>query len=331
MVNNLKLNKPFFILAPMDDVTDSVFRSVIASLASADLYFSEFVNVDGLNSPGRSRLLKKLYFTPAEKPLFAQLWGKDPENFYQIARQIADGTMADELGLPKPFNFSGVDLNMGCPKKQEVMSGTCSALINNRPLAKEIIEATKAGLAGKLPLSVKTRTGFNDVDFSWLEFLLNQSLFMLTVHGRTRLQQSKVPANWQHIKQARLLRDKLAPKTLIVGNGDVLNYSHGVKLATQSALDGIMIGRGIFNDPYAFSKDSPWLNMTKKKRLKLYLSHALLFQSTWKNNERPIYSLNKFCKVYVSGFNGAKELREVLMNQTDINSLINTLKELINN
>jgi tRNA-dihydrouridine synthase len=129
----------------MDDVTDTVFRTMVADMAAPDLFFTEFVNVDGLQSAGRPRLLKKLQFTKAEKPLIAQLWGAEPENFYKTAKQIADGTFAKELGLPEGVNFNGVDLNMGCPEKSAVKHGTCSALINDRPKAKEIIEATEKG------------------------------------------------------------------------------------------------------------------------------------------------------------------------------------------
>src|SRR5262249_49961046 len=148
---------------------------IINECAPADLYFTEFVNVDGLQSPGRGKLLKKLRFSANEGPLIAQLWGLKPENFEKTAREIADGTIAKELGLPKGVNYVGIDLNMGCPAKSEVQNGACSALIKNRPLAKKIIEATKRG-AGNMPVSVKTRLGFDEVDLSWHEFLLSFDL-----------------------------------------------------------------------------------------------------------------------------------------------------------
>ena len=158
------LPKPFLVLAPMDDVTDTVFRQIVASTAPPDLYFTEFVNVDGLQSPGRSKLLKKLRFAATEQPLIVQIWGKDPENFKKTAQEIADGTFVREMSLPQEYKFAGLDLNMGCPEKTAVKHGTCCALMNDRELAGEIIEASREGLAGRLPLSVKTRTGFNSVD-----------------------------------------------------------------------------------------------------------------------------------------------------------------------
>jgi tRNA-dihydrouridine synthase len=321
------LPKPFFVLAPMDDVTDTVFRRIVGECAPPDLYFTEFTNVDGLQSAGRPRLLKKLRFTAAEQPLIAQIWGKEPENFYKTAREIADGSLARELGLPEGVNFAGVDLNMGCPEKTAVKHGTCSALINDRPLAHGIIEATRKGLDGKLPLSVKTRTGFNTVDLSWIEFLLGHGLDMLAVHGRTRKQMSDVPADWDVIGQARELRDKLAPGTLIVGNGDVMSREQGAALAEQHGLDGIMIGRGIFHDPFAFTPRSTWESYDPARRIDLYMKHVSLFAGTWKHRERNIKTLNRFCKVYINGFDGAKELRERLMAAGNTGELLALMDE----
>jgi tRNA-dihydrouridine synthase len=319
------LPQPFFVLAPMDDVTDTVFRRVIASTAAPDLYFTEFVNVDGLQSPGRPKLFKKLQFTSAEQPLIVQIWGKDPENYRKTAEQIADGSLAYELGLPEGFNFAGVDINMGCPEKNVVRNGTCSGLINDRPKAKEIINAAQEGLAGRLPLSVKTRVGFNDIDMTWIEFLLQQNLAMLSVHGRTRKQMSKVPANWDLIGEAREIRDRMGIDTLIVGNGDVLSRQQGEAYIQQYGLDGIMIGRGIFHDPYVFAEQSPWESKTPLERLELYRRQVELFAKTWQNRERSVKTLNRFCKVYVNNFEGAKELREQLMAATDTDELLRLL------
>ncbi len=319
---NISADGPFFVLAPMDDVTDAVFRQVVADCAAPDLFFTEFVNVDGLQSRGREKLLPKVRFTVKDQPLIVQIWGKNPENFYKTCVQVADGSMAREVGLPEGVNFAGVDLNMGCPAKSEVQNGTCSALIipTNRGLAVEIIDASREGLeAGKgqspasLPLSTKTRLGYNEVDYTWHEMLLSKKLNMLTVHGRTKKQMSKVPAEWEKIEEVRKLRDQISPATLIVGNGDVLSRSQGEELASKHGLDGIMIGRGIFHDPYVFAKDTPWESIERKDRIALFRKHVQLFADTWQNNERRMVTLNKFCKIYINGFDGAKEMREKLM------------------
>jgi tRNA-dihydrouridine synthase len=325
----MNLPKPFFVLAPMDDVTDTVFRQIVQSNAPADLYVTEFVNVDGLVSPGRPKLMKKLRFSANEGPLVAQLWGLKPENFEIIARQIADGTIAREIAelneQSGPLqNFVGIDLNMGCPAKSEVQNGACSALIKNRPLAQQIIEATKRG-AGNMPVSVKTRLGFSEVDLTWHEFLLGFNLTMLTIHGRTRKEMSKVPAHWDLIGEIAKIRDQVAKNTLIIGNGDVMTKAQGRELAKRYNIDGIMIGRGIFNDPYLFADNSPWESINRAQRIELYRKHVELFAKTWTNRERPIHTLNKFCKVYINGFDGAKELRENLMAADSTSALLSVL------
>jgi tRNA-dihydrouridine synthase len=311
-----KLPKPFFVLAPMDDVTDTVFRQVVQSTHAPDLFYTEFVNVDGLQSPGRPNLLKKTRFVEAEKSLILQLWGLKPENFRKTAQQVADGSLAKELGLPDGCNFIGIDLNMGCPAKGEVKNGACSALMMNRPLAEEIIKATQEGARSggqDISVSVKTRLGFHTIDHTWAEFLLSQKLNMLTIHGRTKKEMSKVPAHWDEIGKVRELRDALAPDTLIVGNGDVVDHAEGVALAKKYGLDGIMIGRGVFHDPFVFAEQSNWEQVSRADRIELYRQHVSLFAQTWLHNERPIHTLNKFCKIYINGFDGAKELREHLM------------------
>jgi tRNA-dihydrouridine synthase len=296
-----ELPRPFLVLAPMDDVTDSVFRQIVAGCAKPDLFFTEFVNVDGLQSAGREHLLHKLKLTDKEKPVIAQLWGLKPENFYKTAKELAG------------MGYSGVDINMGCPVKTVIKNGACAALINNRPLAGEIIDAAKEG-AGSLPVSVKTRVGFTTVDMGWVEFLLSKKILdLLSIHGRTARQLSKVPADWDLIGQARQLRDSLSPSTLIAGNGDVLDRRQGQELAAKYKLDGIMIGRGVFHDPFVFADHSPWQEWSKDQKLELFAKHIRLYIDTYKDSERRFEALRKFCKVYINGYDGAAELRAQFM------------------
>jgi tRNA-dihydrouridine synthase len=299
----------------MDDVTDTVFRQVIADCSPPDLFMTEFTNTDGLQSPGRPRVQTKLKHTDKEQPLIAQIWGANPDNYRLTAKQIVEGQFG---------KFVGIDINMGCPVKDIVKNGSCSALINDPELAARIIQATKEGAEGKLPVSVKTRLGYNEVDLSWHEFLLNQGLDMLTVHGRTKKEMSKVPANWDLIGEVRKLRDKISPSTLIVGNGDVGSYDQAMELAKKYKLDGIMIGRGIFSDPFVFSKDSPWSNYSPKQKLELYKTHVKLFDKTW-SNTKPVQILNKFCKIYVNNFDGSAEIRKQLMAARSLSELLDIL------
>ncbi len=312
-----ELPQPFFVLAPMDDVTDTVFRQVIAGTAEPDLYFTEFVNVEALASPGREKTLPRLRVdNKKEHPIIAQIWGKDPENFYKAAQDVI------EMG------YDGVDLNFGCPDKNVVRNGTCSAFIlpENRARAVEIIQATREG-APALPISAKTRLGFSTVDLTWHELLFQQKLNALSIHGRTKAQMSKVPADWGKIGEIRALRDKISPATKIVGNGDVMTRTQGLELAKTHKLDGIMIGRGVFDDPFVFSEKSPWQTQTRQQRIGLYRRHVELFADTWQNNERKIVTLNKFCKIYIQGFDGAKELREKLMAARSADELLMLLKQ----
>ncbi len=311
-----KLPKPFFVLAPMDDVTDTVFRQIIAETAPPDLFFTEFVNVEALNSPGREKTLPRLRLdSKKEHPIIAQIWGLNPENFYKAAQDIA------------VMGYDGIDINFGCPIKNVVANGACSALIlpENRGRAVEMIQATKEG-APTLPLSVKTRLGYRNFDLTWHQLLLEQKLNALTIHGRTKSQMSKVPADWGKIGEIRELRDRTSPTTKIIGNGDVITRAQGSELATHYSLDGIMIGRGVFDDPFVFAKKSPWAEFTKEQKVDLYRQHVELFANTWKNNERKVITLNKFCKIYIQGFDGAKESREKLMVCKSADELLINLK-----
>src|SRR5579859_2765708 len=164
------LHKPIFILAPMEDVTDTVLRQVIARCGKPAVFFTEFTNVEGMFSKGEKHVVHRLQHTEIEHPLVAQIWGSHPENFTKAARKLID------------MGFDGIDLNMGCPAQGPVSRGVCSGLINNRPRAKEIIDATKAGAAGIIPVSVKTRLGFRSIDFDWIAFVLEQNPAVLTVH-----------------------------------------------------------------------------------------------------------------------------------------------------
>jgi tRNA-dihydrouridine synthase len=310
------LAKPFFALAPLDDVSDTVFRRVVAGCARPELLFTEFTNVDALQSAGRKATLRRLDFDSSEQPIIAQIWGKTPDNFKKTAEECAKK------------GFAGVDINMGCPIKHVVKNGCCSALINNHEKAKTIIDSTRTGLGEGMSLSVKTRIGFKDIDLSWIEFILEQNLDMLIVHLRTVKEMSKVPAHWEIMPQIKQLRDRISPRTKLVGNGDITSRAHGLDLASKYSLDGIMVGRGIFHDPFVFAENSPWPDYPKVKKIELYKKHVRLFQKTYPGNSRPIVILNKFCKIYISGFDGAKELREELMSCSNAEDLLAKLDKL---
>lgn len=295
--------EPLFILAPMDDVTDTVFRQIINSCAPADLYFTEFVNVDGLCSPGRPALMKRLLKDGEDYPVVAQIWGKRPDNFKTIANELVD------------MGFAGIDLNFGCPDKTVVKNGCCSAMIepDKRELAVEIIQATIDGAAGRLPVSIKTRLGGSTIDLSWHELLLKQKLNMLTIHARTRKELSKVAPHWDAVAEIIKLRDRLSPSTKIIINGDIANRSEGERLAAELGADGVMIGRGVFADPFCLAADSPWASYTAEQRIELFRRHLQLHAATYQHGERAFEPLKKFAKIYIQSFAGASDLRAKIM------------------
>jgi nifR3 family TIM-barrel protein len=309
------LKKPIFVLAPMEDVTDTVFRRVVASCGRPDVFFTEFTSVDGLSSIGHDYVAKRLKFTEDEHPLIAQIWGVKPENYYKAAQMLV------EMG------FDGIDINMGCPVKDVTKLGACSALIKNHPLAKEIIQATKDG-AGALPVSVKTRIGFNEIQTEeWIGFLLDQGIDALTVHGRTVKEQSKVPAHWDEITKAVKLRDEKKLKTVIIGNGDVMSRDEAMQRVKETGADGIMIGRGIFHDPWLFNPTHHGEAVSFKEKLQKMSEHISLFEKTWgKDKHYPI--LKKFFKCYISGIPGASDMRTELIAYNSSEEVLKRLKEL---
>lgn len=296
------LPRPFFVLAPMEAVTDVVFRHVVAKAAAPDVYFTEFVNAASFCSPkGKHSTQGRLDHTPDEFPLVAQIWGTEPEYFRQMSVALADQ------------GFAGIDINMGCPAKDVTKTGACSALIEQPERAAELIEAAKAG---GLPVSVKTRIGFKTMKTEeWLSHLLRQDIKALTVHGRTAKEMSKVPAHWDEIGKAVKLRDEIAPHTLIAGNGDVRDRSHGIKLAKQYSLDGIMIGRGIFANPYCFERE-PQAH-SRAELINMLHYHLDLFDAATKKQPRKYDPLKRFFKIYIRDFAGASELRDMLMHTKD--------------
>lgn len=295
------LKKPFTVLAPMDDVTDSAFRTLVSEIGKPDLYFTEFANVEGIFSQGNKTVMRKLYFTPQEQPLIAQLWGSTPENYEKAAKLVAD------------MGFSGVDINMGCPERSIMKKGCCAALINNPKLAGEIIQAVKRGADGRIPVSVKTRIGTNVINTEeWLAYVLDQRIDALTVHGRTAKEMSAVPAHWDEIKKAVKLRDAKRLDTVIVGNGDVRSMDEVHARVTETGVDGVMIGRGIFENIWLFNPEIDNDTAPLKLRLSLLMRHMELFEERW-TGQKNFQILKKFFKIYVKGFENASELRIQLM------------------
>ena len=282
----------------MDAVTDTVFRQIVKANCAPDVFFTEFTNVEGLFSKGSDRVLRRFQYAKKEKPLIAQIWGLKPELFFKTALLVS------ELG------FDGIDINMGCPVREVFKMGVCSALINNRPLAKEIIDSVKKGANG-LPISIKIRIGIKEVvTEDWAGFLLEQKIEALIIHGRTVEQMSKVPADWNEIGKVVKLRNKISPETMIIGNGDVNSYEDAEEKHNKFGVDGVMIGRGIFHNPWVFEKGNK--NHTPEEYKDVLIKHLNLYEKTY-GDGRNYHIMKKFYKMYVNNFKGANQLRIKLM------------------
>jgi len=301
------LPKPFTVLAPMEGVTDVVFREIIVDLGRPDVFFTEFVSTGGIMSKGRAKVGRSFKFTQRQKPIVAQIWGTKPEDFYNTAKYC------------KELGFDGIDLNMGCPIDTVIKKGACSALINNHALAKEIIQATKDGSG--LPVSVKTRIGFKEIAIAeWIGFLLEQDLAALTIHLRTVEEMSKVDAHWELMSQIIDLKNKIAPETVIIGNGDLKSYSEILEKHKLYKADGFMVGRGIFSNPWIFNKNIDLEKITPTDRLNLYKKHIDLFLETWQKDKNPD-GLKRFSKMWVNNFADSSLLREKINRAKNVSEM----------
>lgn len=326
--------KPFFVMAPMANVTDSVFRKLFAKFGAPDVTWTEFVSADGLISPGRDKLLIDLVYSRSERPIVAQLFTGHPE------------AMKKAAALAQSLKFDGIDLNMGCPDRAVERQGGGASLIRNPKTAIEVLNAARAGAAeaagpGKqpIPVSVKTRLGYNKVDLDWIRTLLGEKLPALTVHLRTRKEMSLVAAHWEVMPEIVRLRDEISPETLIIGNGDVESITDGFAKMKVSGCDGVMIGRGIFGKPWLFEDiharggAREARERTPEERLKVMIEHCKAFEKVFgpqKGHPRGIKSfaiMRKHFKAYVNGWPGAAELRAELMLAEDARTVAATVKK----
>ncbi len=331
-----KLKKPIMVLAPMADVTDCVFREIINKYGKPDVFWTEFVSADGLAHPvARAKLLIDLKFAENEHPIVAQIFGGKPDNIREAAK------------LCKELGFDGVDINMGCPDKAIEKQFAGSGMIKDPELARKVIEAAREG-AGDIPVSVKTRIGYNknEID-TWIKGLLEMKLPLLTVHLRTRKEMSDVPAHWELMPEIIRLRDEISPETLIFGNGDALDLKDAEQKVKETGCDGVMLGRAIFGNPWLFAKQQTPLhsplsggnpktpplprggwegsNITIREKLRVMIEHTKLFGKVLSPHKN-FAIMKKHYKAYVNGFDGAKELRVKLMeaeNATQIEEITN--------
>lgn len=296
-----RLNRPFFVQAPMEDVTDVAFRRLIARYGKPDVMFTEFTSADGLvlaPPDGQKILRKKLAYDEGERPIVAQLFSAYPERMEKAA------------AIVQSLGFDGLDINMGCPVREVVGSGCGAALIKTPLIAQELILAAQRG-APKLPISVKTRIGYsrNEIE-TWLPALLEAPLAAITLHARTRDEMSDVPAHWDVVKRAFEIRNSAGSKTLIIGNGDVKNLDEARARVEETGCDGVMLGRAIYGNPWLYQRRAT--PPSREEKIKALIEHLDLFEELM--SETKNYAvMKKHFKAYIGGWDGAKELRVKLM------------------
>ncbi len=350
-IKKLPKNRPFFCLAPMADVTDSAFRRMFAKYGKPDITWTEFVSADGLASKGREVLKYDLLYTEKERPVVVQLFSSNPAKMREAAAYCAS------------LGFDGIDINMGCPDRSIEKQGAGAAMMKDMKKAGEIIQAVKDGIkdSGKknVAVSVKTRIGYNKNQINeWIPFLLSQDVDMLTIHARTRKEMSKVPARWEHVKEVVDIRNKMGLKTKIIGNGDVKSVEDGLRLARETGCDGIMVGRGVFGNPWFFrslksfrsGRISKSTNISLlgnfsarasrpaqvfsqyvpslQERLKVMVEHTNLFEKLL-GKVKSFNLMKKHYKAYVNGFPGASDLRVNLMNAKDSKEVEKIVKDFL--
>ena len=313
------LPTPFFAMAPMADVTDVAFRRLVAKRGKPHIFWTEFVSADGLYhtreiqkmADSENPLMRDFLYEEDQRPIVAQIFSSKPEMIKYATRLVA------ELG------FDGVDINMGCPDRAIERQGCGAAMIKNPELAREIIRTAQE--ASDLPVSIKTRIGYNKETLDeWLTALLEANPSAITLHLRTRKEMSLVPADWQQMKKAVELRNKINPKVLLIGNGDVRDLADARSKAAESGCDGVMFGRGMFGNPWVFAgKRVEEMPLAEKLAALMELAHGFEKLSPPKN----FAILKKHIKAFVSGFDGAADLRAMLMeakHASDLESVIAT-------
>lgn len=325
-----ELPQGFTVLAPMEGVTDVIFRQVIAKAGRPDLFFTEFTNVSSYASErGRENALERLMVAPTDAPIIAQIWGKNPEHF------------AETAGVLEELGFAGLDINMGCPDRHVNAAGGGAAMIRTPDLAIECIQ--KAREATRLPVSVKTRLGYSFVEEyrEWLPTILKEEPAALTVHLRTRKEMSKVLAHYELIPEIVGLVKAFSPETKLVINGDIKDLRQVRELSEKyPQVDGWMIGRGVFENPYCFTDHEA----TREELMGLLDYHLDLFdemdaklrmkraQALGEGLEVPVRGLafeplKHYFKIYVHGFEGAAELRAKMMECRDTRGVRRVLAE----
>lgn len=294
------LPTPFFVLAPLADVTDAAFRRIIARHGKPHVLWTEFTSADGLCGVHHEPLWCNLLYSEAERPIVAQLWSASPAAMERAAALVAG------------MGFDGIDINMGCPDRRVEKRGAGAALCQRPALAQDLIRAAQRG-AGAIPVSAKIRIGYDrDVLDTWLPALLETQPAAITIHARTRQEKSDAPAHWDAVTRAVDIRRAIGSSTLLIGNGDVQDIAEAGARAAATGVDGVMLGRAIFGNPWLFDPSVTRDRLTAAERLKVLVEHTRLFE-TLLGEIKSMDRMKKHFKAYLTGMADAEDLCRQLM------------------
>ncbi len=348
------LPRPIIGLAPMDGVGDQPFRYLQKKYGQPALIFTEFTSVEALCYGDRFSMLNLLY-DESQRPIIAQIYGKRAEYFRQVAVLLC------ELG------FDGIDLNMGCPAATVASKGCGAGLIRTPDLAQSLIRAVQQGVQDwqngmnaadcpdiparfaaeaarihqqlperyrerhAVPVSVKTRIGYEEPTVAeWIPRLLETEPAAISLHGRTLRQAYGGQANWDEISHAAALIRQT--DTLILGNGDVHSWQDAHQRAATYDVDGVLIGRASFGNPFVFAPspapagEAKWAR--RQQLIALAIEHAHLYEQTF--GQLPSYRflpMRKHLGWYVKDIFGARQLRAKLVQTNSASEAEQLLRE----
>ena len=297
--------RPFVALAPMAGVTDASYRQIIKKIAPETIVYTEFLSTDAIHYGAKKTMSMLSFDMDIEFPFIVQVFGKEPDHFLSAAQVV------EEMGA------SGIDINMGCPAAKVVSSCHGSALIKNADLAKRLVEATKKKVS--IPVSVKTRLGWDCIDnlIPFCQGLVDAGADALAIHGRTYEGKFGGEADWDPIYE---LKNNISVP--VIGNGDISSAQDAVDKIGN--LDGVMVGRGTFGNPWVMkdicdalihgkAPGQPTVHTLRfEEKIPFILEHCELAVKV-KGPKRGMFEMRRHLASYVKGIDGASEKRAQLV------------------
>lgn len=317
-IAHLEVGEFPILLAPMEDVSDPPFR-YLCKMFGADMMYTEFISAEGLIRDA-AKSVKKLDFSEFERPIGIQIFGHNIDSMIK-ATQYAESSGPDII-----------DINYGCPVRKVVARGAGSGILNDIPKMVKMTEAVVK--ATKLPVTVKTRLGYDNDHREIVEIaerLQDVGIKALTIHGRTRTMKSSEAAEWELIGDVKNNPRMQIP---IFGNGDVTGSETAKNFKEKFSVDGLMIGRASYGNPWIFRDIKHYLKTgeilskpdisERVKICKLHLEKSI----DWKGDRRGIFEIRKHYGDYFKGIRNFKEFKIKLVSSENPNEIFETLNEI---